>query len=672
MAAPDGAPAGLVRLDVGPHQRLPGKPIVRSPTVTQDAKQGMAPMAKRRPCRNLGGVVTAAIALFCGQLVLGGVPAQASTQPLSIAALPNYDPEVQGEGPLSSIPVSGGKAPYTFRLVDGQMPPGLTLSANGEARWSGDDRGSYQITVRVTDASGDHATQRVTIPVLTEHCVSQTDQQCTGGGAHQSADINDMSADGSWVLLATSDQSLYPSAPPGQILIRDRPSGALSLASSDASGTPSPGGSTTGGEMAISANGRYVFFASDTWEADGTNTGCWVKDTVTGTLSLVQANTPSTSSTFCPVAVSDDGTVAVARLPSSHEFAVYDLANGTGVTPAVCAGDTTEPYALTPDGRYVLFYEVTSAPCSAQIGGTTVLLDRTTNSLSTIAFAGDTSQAGISDDGRYVGYWSDQQPGYPPGDFMLDRTTGNVTPMPGPPAGVTTYPSGTGAEVSADGSQLAAAYSGAECIIHLPSQAQSCIDVLGFDDGFSLSEDFNTLLGADQFSGPEEINAFDIPPINGNTTTQRYVALGDSYSSGEGNPPFNPTTPHCDQSQHDAWPELVAQKPLLLRGLLACSGATTSALTQSFKNQPPQLDQLRRLKPNVVTITIGGNDIGFESVIENCAEVDCATNGIIGQAETAIQNFQPAAEDAYAAIKAEAPGVAISSCRLSTPFPRIR
>ncbi|WP_320669427.1 SGNH/GDSL hydrolase family protein [Patulibacter defluvii] len=107
-----------------------------------------------------------------------------------------------------------------------------------------------------------------------------------------------------------------------------------------------------------------------------------------------------------------------------------------------------------------------------------------------------------------------------------------------------------------------------------------------------------------------------------------YVALGDSYSSGEAVGRYDGSAGRCHRSA-DAWPRLLAkisqQKPLEqqpqleMQALLACSGAVTAniARTSRFK-QPPQLDELARLKPRFVTLTIGGNDVGFGEVLGDC------------------------------------------------------
>jgi streptogramin lyase len=108
-----------------------------------------------------------------------------------------------------------------------------------------------------------------------------------------------------------------------------------------------------------------------------------------------------------------------------------------------------------------------------------------------------------------------------------------------------------------------------------------------------------------------------------------YVSLGDSYSSGEGNPPYAPGT-----DDHDA-PDLchrssTAYAPLLdgAAGLGppvygACSGAVTNDVFQSSGKYPTEPPQRSRLRANTktVTLTIGGNDAGFAHVLEECITV---------------------------------------------------
>jgi lysophospholipase L1-like esterase len=91
----------------------------------------------------------------------------------------------------------------------------------------------------------------------------------------------------------------------------------------------------------------------------------------------------------------------------------------------------------------------------------------------------------------------------------------------------------------------------------------------------------------------------------------RYVALGDSYSAGVGSGSYDPASGSCDRSAY-AYPEqwAAANSPASFTSV-ACSGATTSDVLSS---QVPALSSGTTL----VSITIGGNDVGFSSVMKTC------------------------------------------------------
>ena len=87
-----------------------------------------------------------------------------------------------------------------------------------------------------------------------------------------------------------------------------------------------------------------------------------------------------------------------------------------------------------------------------------------------------------------------------------------------------------------------------------------------------------------------------------------YVALGDSYSSGVG---AGGTSGSCGQSLN-AFPKLWAvANSVASFTFAACSGARTGDVISS------QLSSLSAAT-TLVSITIGGNDAGFSSVMETC------------------------------------------------------
>ena len=119
-----------------------------------------------------------------------------------------------------------------------------------------------------------------------------------------------------------------------------------------------------------------------------------------------------------------------------------------------------------------------------------------------------------------------------------------------------------------------------------------------------------------------------------------YVALGDSYSSGEGSGDYDAKLETCHRGA-DAWPRLVARelpKQIRMRygALLACSGATSEALNGQVEGQPHQIALLHDdvPRPTLVTITIGGNDIKFPKILGDCVfpPAACLSDGTLDEA----------------------------------------
>ncbi|MET9324123.1 SGNH/GDSL hydrolase family protein [Streptomyces sp. NPDC003038] len=100
------------------------------------------------------------------------------------------------------------------------------------------------------------------------------------------------------------------------------------------------------------------------------------------------------------------------------------------------------------------------------------------------------------------------------------------------------------------------------------------------------------------------------------TAVDRYVALGDSYASAAGVP--DQVDSACMRS-HRNYPALVnaALTPTAHKDV-TCGGATTVHMTSAqHPSAPPQLDALGA-GTDLVTLTIGGNDVGFAGIIVRC------------------------------------------------------
>ncbi|MET9384793.1 SGNH/GDSL hydrolase family protein [Streptomyces sp. NPDC002928] len=97
-----------------------------------------------------------------------------------------------------------------------------------------------------------------------------------------------------------------------------------------------------------------------------------------------------------------------------------------------------------------------------------------------------------------------------------------------------------------------------------------------------------------------------------------YVALGDSYTSG----PLIPrqVDTNCARSDHN-YPSLVsAERRTTVFKDVSCAGATTENMWKPQGTNGPQLDAVQR-DTDLVTVQIGGNDVGFGSIIATCARL---------------------------------------------------
>lgn len=103
----------------------------------------------------------------------------------------------------------------------------------------------------------------------------------------------------------------------------------------------------------------------------------------------------------------------------------------------------------------------------------------------------------------------------------------------------------------------------------------------------------------------------------------RYVALGDSFTAGPLIPNMTGQPIGCFRSDHN-YPSFISEqiKPASFVDV-SCSGAETEDMTnpQSTKlgTNPPQFDALTP-DTDLVTVGIGGNDIGFSEIAQECAK----------------------------------------------------
>ena len=152
---------------------------------------------------------------------------------------------------------------------------------------------------------------------------------------------------------------------------------------------------------------------------------------------------------------------------------------------------------------------------------------------------------------------------------------------------------------------------------------------------------------------------------------ENLVALGDSFSSGQGAGNYEAGTDGgtntCYRSPQ-AWPALVARR-LRMHPLpsLACSGAVTEEVLTGRRHREAerelgQIDRVSALEPDVVTLTIGGNDARFATVLRHCVFVRCLRDYKRGSRDTVEGYVDEAAARlpaVYEALRVAAPEVPV-------------
>jgi lysophospholipase L1-like esterase len=136
-----------------------------------------------------------------------------------------------------------------------------------------------------------------------------------------------------------------------------------------------------------------------------------------------------------------------------------------------------------------------------------------------------------------------------------------------------------------------------------------------------------------------------------NAATVNYVALGDSYSSGVGT---GGESGSCSRSA-SAYPQLWANGHTHNSfAFVACSGAKT---TDVSANQLSALNSSTTL----VSITIGGNDLGFANIMIDCNLYGDSTcvNEINAAENTARTQLPGWLDSLYSQIRAKAPSAKV-------------
>jgi lysophospholipase L1-like esterase len=155
---------------------------------------------------------------------------------------------------------------------------------------------------------------------------------------------------------------------------------------------------------------------------------------------------------------------------------------------------------------------------------------------------------------------------------------------------------------------------------------------------------------------------------NATAAPPNYVALGDSYTSGPIIPLYE--QPYGCLKSTNNYPHLLAQQLKIELRDASCAGAETEDMTGAQGVTPgPNAPQYDRLDANtsIVTLQIGGNDIGFSGIAENCfaptgTGTPCQDAYVVnGQDEFSrrVSEAAPNVSAAIAGIKLRAPNARI-------------
>lgn len=166
--------------------------------------------------------------------------------------------------------------------------------------------------------------------------------------------------------------------------------------------------------------------------------------------------------------------------------------------------------------------------------------------------------------------------------------------------------------------------------------------------------------------------AIDYPrgPIMQGTATnlRKYYALGDSFASGEGVSPFIDGTDIGEDTCHRstlAYAKLLEQNTSLNvqipdKGFVACSGAETKNISNEGRSdEDPQINALDNGDANIVTLSIGGNDVMFSDFVKTCMFLNCSTTKNAQDFFAAVNGLGNKLKDVYTQVLQKAPNAKV-------------
>ena len=206
------------------------------------------------------------------------------------AALPNGGEGVAYEQAL----LGGGEAPFTWTVIDGAVPDGLTLGSDGVVRGTPTHLGTGHFTVQVTDANGDTATRTFDLAVTLPPAA--TPVFTPGGGTYTTVQtVTIASATEGAAIYYTTDGSTP-----------DESNGTLY------SGPVTVGAPTTLRAIAFKSGMTGSAVASATYDIDLPRTAAPVLDPVPGTYNAAQTVAITSATEGATIRYTVDGSTPTA------------------------------------------------------------------------------------------------------------------------------------------------------------------------------------------------------------------------------------------------------------------------------------------------------------------------------------------------------------------------
>ena len=199
---------------------------------------------------------------------------------------------VVGNTYTSTLASTGGTAPFTWAVVGGVLPTGLSLNpGTGVVSGIPTVDGNSTVVFTVTDSTGMTATGSVLFAIHPRTdlvSIDNSNPPVPGGPGGAVSSSPSISNDGRFVAFASTANNLIPGVGGSQIYVHDWQTNQTFLVSQDTGGNAGNGDSS---QPTISSNGQVVAFTSLATNLaatlGGSGTQIFLRDTQANTTTLV-------------------------------------------------------------------------------------------------------------------------------------------------------------------------------------------------------------------------------------------------------------------------------------------------------------------------------------------------------------------------------------------------